>query len=202
MRKYTLVNIATKKSYELTAQNKDDARKKANSGILPEGKYRGYDSKGYNLMTIEVGAKAKAKYEGKRPLLPKEQYDQLYYYTPGWILEELPKSKYPPQHYSSPRRYDTIDEVRKAALSKSKKIMQEINFRASNGWRTDGMNMSLCIFKGNKYLGFVTWGGIPGFPWKGTFSPAENPKDEVPLNADGTIYRGKGVVRVSTRRKM
>lgn len=178
----------------IQAENKDDLMKKLHKAY-GDGIYKSYTKAGRMVHYMNINEKTMKRLETKRPYLPKDQYDQLFYYVEENGIRAMRESGRPPQDFASRKRYDTLDEVRKGALNKSKSIWKTYLEYVSHGWDTRGINTSVSIFKGNKYLGFVTCNELPELPGKGTFSPASNPKDEIPINADGSVYRGVGTVR-------
>ena len=178
---YSYKNGLKDKKYTFEAQNKDDLRKKA-LGKIPDGAYSMYSPTGTLLGSVKISQKDIQKAEAKRPFLPKDEYNDLYYV----IEEDLRRRKItdPAKHpldqiLTSPKRYDTLEQAIKGALNKSKKIWDE------NQWLSKPQNISVCVYKGRKYLGFVTYDITRTFG--GTWSPADHPKDEVPLKKDGTI---------------
>ena len=79
------------------------------------------------------------------------------------------------------KRYDTLQEVRKAALAKSNRLFSQWDF----GIRTP---ISVYVFKGDKYLGCVETSKMLKFrAFDGMWMSKENPKDPSPLMKDGTI---------------
>lgn len=122
----------------------------------------------------------------KRPYLPKEQYDQLYFFVDGKFLPRILKGEVDPFQACSNRRYDTIDEARKASLAKSKKNWAEIKVSAYPFHSLD-----VAIFKGRKYVGSVEYNILRdkklSIEYDGLWYPAEHPKDPSPILSDGTI---------------
>lgn len=126
-------------------------------------------------------------------MIPKEQYDQLYFYMNKRCFNAVQKGD-DPIRLSSPRRYDTIQKVRKAALAKSKKEWSEI-VTVSKRFPELVKNNSLTIyvFKGRAYMGFVEYntlkntdGGIHDF-YDGMWYSANNPKNPSMILMDGSI---------------
>lgn len=112
--------------------------------------------------------------------MSKEQYDQLYYYVDGSVYQRLVVNRGDdPLRHTSPRRYETVDEVRKAALAKSIKVNRESKY-VYTGKSTDQV-----VMKGRRFIGVVSidiGGRFDGLWW-----PAEHPKDPSPLRKDGSI---------------
>lgn len=126
-------------------------------------------------------------------MIPKEQYDQLYFYMDKRCFNAVQKGD-DPIRLSSPRRYDTIQKVRKAALAKSKKEWSEI-VTVSKRFPELVKNNSLTIyvFKGRTYMGFVEYnihkrtdGGIHDF-YDGMWYSANNPVNPSMILMDGSI---------------
>lgn len=126
-------------------------------------------------------------------MIPKEQYDQLYFYMDKRCFNAVQKGD-DPIRLSSPRRYDTIQKVRKAALAKSKKEWSEI-VTVSKRFPELVKNNSLTIyvFKGRTYIGFVEYntlkstdGGIHDF-YDGMWYSANNPVNPSMILMDGSI---------------
>lgn len=116
----------------------------------------------------------------KRPYMPKNEYDQLYYYIPANVYNnKVINGRESPLMFASPRRYDNLDAARKAALAKSKKIMSE---RRAIGFSMHSPD--ICVMKGTRFVGSVCveTGGIADGIWQ----PAGS-RDLSPLRNDGTI---------------
>lgn len=120
-------------------------------------------------------------------MIPKEQYDQLYFYMGSRSFKKVVNGD-DPLRYTSPRRYETIQDARKAALAKSKKdwtTMQHVNL--------GDLSLTQHVFKGRTYVGFVEYnihkrtdGGIHDF-YDGMWHPASNPKNPSMILMDGSI---------------
>ena len=120
-----------------------------------------------------------------RMRLSKEEYDQLYYYVNGkvaeyWVVERGVS----PLRYTSPRRYDTLDAVRRAALAKSRKLWKENEVLKEVGLPTHCP--ILWVYKGERFLGTVCHDILRCFD--GIWCGADCPKDDVALKKDGTLY--------------
>ena len=116
--------------------------------------------------------------------IPKEKYDQLYYYVPGrtaehWIVEKGES----PLNYTSPRRYDSLDAVRKAALARSRKVYRDDKERVKWGFPPEGFVM--WIFKGTEFVGTVQYDFLKCFA--GLWSERYMPKDYVAIDKDGCV---------------
>ena len=185
----------------IKAQNKEDLRKKA-SQMLPPGYYVAHSPNGLSLYGISTEPKAMARAEKKRPRLPLEEYNQLYLYVPGQYMARINKGELDPLSVRSPRRYDTIDDVRKAALAKSKKVWKDIVATMDAGYRYIGDSMDIHIFKGTVYIGCVEYNTLKDkmpMAYDGLWYPKEHPKDPSPLLADGRI--GSRPIKASQKRK-
>ena len=175
------------KEHTFQAQNKDDLRKKA-IGKVPDGVYTMYSPTGYPLGSVSISKKSIDKAEKKRGFIPKEQYDQLYYFTQDsiWdLMKDYKKSS--PLEVISPRRYDSLDEARKGAIARSYKDFCEI--QAIGSTLKGSRSIAQYVFKGSKYLGCVTYNVLKDKVAYALWSPAEHPKELFPLNKDGTIRK-------------
>ena len=161
----------------LQAQNKEDLRKKV-SEKLPPYKYFVETSTGsplYWLDTTDKGMKRAAK---KRPFIPKEQYDELYYFLEEHLFKQYLQGKRPQDMIYGGKRYDTLQEARKGALAKSNRLLESIY----------PVPITLYIFKGGQYLGHVeTAKMMRDANFDGTWAPKEYPKDWSPILKDGSI---------------
>ena len=177
----------TFKEYSFKAQNKDDLRKKA-IGKVPDGRYGMYSLTGYPLGTVIISKKSIERAEKKRGFVPKEQYDQLYYFTQDFIWELMKDyKKSSPLGVIRPRRYDSLDDARKSAIARSYKDFKEIS---ELGYTLNrGKSITQFVFKGDKYLGSVTYNVLKDKVAYAFWSTADHPKDLIPLNKDGTIKR-------------
>lgn len=125
-----------------------------------------------------------------RPYISKDAYDELYHFINADVRRGF-ASSYEQYRTKVPilsKRYDTLDQARKGALAKSKKKWEENQFFG----RKD--NISMEIYKGQKYLGFVTYNILkdknPMFKgYEGIWSPAGHEKDEQHLKKDGSLLR-------------
>lgn len=127
-----------------------------------------------------------------RPILPREVYRNLFYWIPIETMQ-----KWEMDYRADPgderrfgqRKYDTLDQARKGALNQSKKRWNEIH----NGYNFyNYSNISIAVYQGPKYLGFVTYNILKGKKdmfkdYEGTWSPAGHEKDEQLLKKDGTL---------------
>lgn len=159
--------------------------KKVAYGKVPDGRYCVFSKFGKNLTYVDISALTKKNAEKKRAFMPKDQYDQLYYYIEGDVAEYwVQKMGKSPLLYTSPRRYNTLNEVRKAALAKSYKIYKENETWKSMGF-TKGHSFAMWVYKGTKFLGIVHYDWMKHFD--GLWAPAEHIKDPQPLRKDGSI---------------
>lgn len=129
----------------------------------------------------------------RKGYIPKEEYDDLYYYMEDSQFNSYLRGR-DPLKMTSPRRYHTIQEVRRSALAKSKK-----NFAIMIGFSKDMPQMvklyslAVHVFKGRIYLGCVQYNSLKGAEggmhdfYDGLWFPAEHPKDPVFLLKDGSI---------------
>lgn len=89
-----------------------------------------------------------------RKRIPKEEYDKLYYYVNErvvryWILGKGES----PLRYTSPRRYDTLEDAVKAAMAKSKRLCRENRVLYDCG--LPAHCTTLWIYKGEENVGVV-----------------------------------------------
>lgn len=158
--------------------------KKAAYGKVPDGSYLVFSKNGKQLYTVNITATTFKNAQKKRAVMPKSEYDQLYYYMNGdtadhWVF----KMKESPLRYTSPRRYDTLNEVRKAALAKSRAVYKENVTLKSYGMK--GKSFAMYVFKGTKFLGVVHYDWMGHFD--GLWASAEHIKDPQPLRKDGSL---------------
>ena len=190
MRTYILENRKTGKRYgPFTVKDKDELRKSV-FGKIPDGYYNMIAKTGNKVGEVKIDEK-QAK---RRPQLSKAEYDELYYYVEPGAYESYYLKGKSPLSVTSTRRYDTIDEVRKAALAKSQKLYQTAKWRMEMFGRADPYYVA--VFKGTKFLGTVEYDLLKTNP--GLWMSAQHPKDPQPLKKDGTIG-GKNAVRVIRR---
>lgn len=158
--------------------------KKIAYGSIPDGYYEVFSKNGNWITAIQISAVTKRNAEKKRPQMPKAQYDQLYYYIEGDVAEyHVFKMGKSPLNYTSPRRYDTLNEARKGALAKSYKIFRENKVAREYGWKQH--SFSVYVYKGTKFIGVVTYDWMRHYD--GLWAPAEHIKDPQPLRKDGSI---------------
>lgn len=121
--------------------------------------------------------------------MTKAQYDELYYYVTGSALKLIENDGRDPLKLSSPRRYDTLDNVRKAALAKSKKEADLIKEGIAPRYRS----LTVGVYKGRKYLGFVEYATSRprGSAHVGFWHPVGRTKDPIPLYKDGSTSPSK-----------
>lgn len=124
----------------------------------------------------------------KKKYIPKEEYDQLYFYVNGKYVPRILKGELDPFHVRSNRRYNNIDDARKAALARSKKNWAEIrvtNFPMNS--------LDVAIFKGKDYVGTVEYNTLKGKDngihdyFDGLWIPKDHPKDPSPILDNGKI---------------
>lgn len=111
--------------------------------------------------------------------MSKEEYDKLYYYVSGEAMSSIRKGQSPLKH-AGPRRYDAINDCRKAALNRSR-----ANWRRNKEYMEMGFgtreHIDIHVFKGTRHIGVVEYGDIP------LWYPDEHPKDPTVLRKDGSI---------------
>ena len=124
----------------------------------------------------------------RKGYLPKEEYDELYYYMGDGGFSHYMQGDDPIRH-ASRRRYHTIQEVRKSALAKSKKNLAVLR---DDPWAV-GYGLGQYVFKGRRYVGCVkyndfkgTYGGVSD-QYDGLWYPVEHPMDALFLLSDGSI---------------
>lgn len=143
------------KEHIFKAQDKNDLKEKMIKK-LPYGRYTIKDGNGKALTGLTLNSYS-------RPQLPKEEYDNLYFYVTenGQALIEKGRK---PATVSSPRRYNSIEEVRKSALAKS-----YANYRLiKDGYTFSDKTVIFYIYKGTKLLGQVYCSPLAKAPYKGT----------------------------------
>lgn len=146
----------TGKEHIFKAQDKNDLKEKMIKK-LPYGRYTIKDSNGKSLTGITLNSYS-------RPQLPKEDYDNLYFYVTERGQELIEEGSRTPSSVSSPRRYNTIEEVRKSALAKS-----YANYRLiKDGYTFRDKTVIFYIYKGKKLLGQVYCSPLAKAPYKGT----------------------------------
>lgn len=142
------------KEHTIKAKDKNELKEKM-IGKLPYGRYTVKDENGKSLTGITLHAHS-------RPQLPKEEYDNLYFYIPEKAQSLIDSGKYSPPRLAH-GRYDTITEARKSALAKSYKGYK---INAITGW--DNEPVIFNIYKGTKLLGQVYCSPFAKAPYKGT----------------------------------
>lgn len=121
--------------------------------------------------------------------MSKEEYFKLYYYlTDREYRFTKERGDLPQEGALGRKRYDNINDARKGALAKSNRIYDENKKASMWGFRQE--NVSVMVWKGDRFLGNVTTTKM--FPLykkfcAGIWNTAENPKDDIPIKADGTI---------------
>ena len=122
--------------------------------------------------------------------MSKEEYDKLYFYTTQTAFDRISKGA-SPLDFTSPRRYGTIDECRKAAVAKAKKNLEEIAYfgRSMQG------GAPVHVFKGTRYMGCAEYDAYrpKGAAHIGMWYSAENPRDPSPIYKDGSIGSKKPI---------
>lgn len=159
--------------------------KKVAYGKIPDGHYKVFSKTGKDLIyTVRISAITKKNAEKKRPQMSKDQYDQLYYYIEGDVADyHVFKMGKSPLNFTSPRRYDTLNEARKGALAKSYKIFRENKVAREYGWKQH--SFAVYVYKGTRFVGVVTYDWMKHYD--GLWASAEHIKDPQPLNKDGSI---------------
>lgn len=122
--------------------------------------------------------------------MSKEEYDKLYFYTSQTGFDRISKGA-SPLDFTSPRRYGTIDECRKAAVAKAKKNLDEIRHV---GYSMQG-GAPVYVFKGTRYLGCAEYDEYrpKGAAHVGLWYSADSPRDPSPIYQDGSI-QSKGSI--------
>ena len=191
MVKYKLINYKTSEEYIVDAKDKRELRIKAFEQI-PEGTYKVINRDGSLKYSLNIDKKRYDNAKKARPFLPKDQYDQLYYYIVGRAQRAVDIDRKDPLQFASRKRYDTIQEVRKAAIAKSKALWKDI-LETHPPFRPMEPTSTVFVYKGRNYLGFVEYnilkgkdGGIHNY-FDATWHPKEHPKDPSLLLADGSI---------------
>ena len=172
----------------IEAQGGLDGIKKEAYNKVPNGHYTVYTKNGKRFGSVSISEESKRKAERKRPVLPKEQYNQLYFYVEIGMLTraKVPQGKNPLDYIPvSPRRYDSLTEARRAALSNSHKTYtnNKAMEKYYDNW-TANHPTEMCVFHGPKFLGTVEYAPIKGVD--GFWTPAGS-KDPRPMNKDGTL---------------
>lgn len=160
-----------------------EAVTKAGEKLLADVKEAGMTPIGSFIIRTPSGKEA-------RPILPREVYRNLFYWIPIETMQmwEMDYRADPgDERRFGRRKYDTLDQARKGALNQSKKRWDEIQY-----FPNSYSNISIAVYKGPKYLGFVTYNILKGKKerfngFEGTWSPAEHEKDEQLLKKDGTL---------------
>lgn len=162
MKTYYIKNTAGEQ-FKIQAQTVNDLKEKM-IAKCPNGKYSVKDESGKVLNSITLN-------HYSRPVLPKADYDNLYFYVTARGQERINDGECTPQEVSSPRRYNTINDVRKSALAKS-----FANYRHGAQLKEAGMeryitpdeSVLLYIYKGSNILGMVDCSPFAKPPYKGT----------------------------------
>lgn len=178
----------SKPFYTIVAQGGLNGIKKEAYNKVPDGYYTVYTKNGKHFGSVRISEKSKRSAERKRPVLSKEQYNQLYFYTDIGTVErsKVPLGKNPLDYvHTSPRRYDSLTDVRRAALSNSYKTytknkMMEPYF---TNWSVNNPT-EMCVFQGARFLGIVEYSPIRGT--NGFWTPAGSRTRKI-MNKDGTL---------------
>ena len=121
--------------------------------------------------------------------IPREEYNSKYWIVTGsndWIKKVFASED--PAKFALPRRYETINEVRKAALNKSKKNIERIRYAGERFLLT-----GVYVFKGSRFVGIVEYNLLKGNKdgihdrYDGLWLPADNPKEPSTMLADGSL---------------
>ncbi len=162
MKTYYIENMAGE-HFKIQALNVNNLKEKM-IAKFPSGKYFVKDESGKSLHSITLN-------HYSRPILPKEEYDNLYFYVTERGQEMINDGERTPQRVSSPRRYSTINDVRKSALAKS-----YANYKRAVELKKIGMerlinsdeSVMLYIYKGSNVMGMVYCSPLAKPPYKGT----------------------------------
>lgn len=191
MKTYIIESYKTGKTYTIKANNINELKEKMIEKCNKEV-YIVKDDTGKSYKPIHLN-------HYSRPMIPKEDYDNLYFYVTERGQKSINNGT-KPQNVSSPRRYNTIEDVRKSALTKSYanyKVYQElINGRFPQLANTVD-SVILYIYKGSKVLGTVYCAPLAKPPYKGTGVYVEYARKggmlivgkEYRLMKDGTISK-------------
>ena len=155
---------------------------------VPNGRYTVYTKNGKYFGSVTISEESKKRAERKRAPMSKEQYNQLYFYVEIEVLTraKVPQGKNPLDYISvSPRRYDSLTEVRKAALAYSYKTYTKNKTMEKyyKNW-TANHSTEMCVFHGPKFLGTVDYAPIKGVD--GLWTPADSREPRL-MNKDGTL---------------
>ena len=173
----------------LNSGRKDDEELRVQNMYLQDAwmKRQASKRKKYGTATKAVPV-ASAPVKAKKKYISKDEYDQLYFYVNGKYLPRILKGELDPFNVRSNRRYDNIDDARKAALARSKKNWAEIrvtNFPMNS--------LDVAIFKGKDYVGTVEYNTLKGKDngihdyFDGLWIPNDHPKDPSPILDNGKI---------------
>lgn len=176
-------------STKLNAGRKDDEELRVQNMYLKDAwmKRQASKRKKYGTAAKAVPV-ASAPVKAKKKYIPKDEYDQLYFYVNGKYLPRILKGELDPFNVRSNRRYNNIDDARKAALARSKKNWAEIsvtNFPMNS--------LDVAIFKGKDYVGTVEYNTLKGKDngihdyFDGLWIPKDHPKDPSPILDNGKI---------------
>lgn len=155
---------------------------------VPNDYYKVYTKNGKFFGATWIDERTKKNAEKKRPLMPKEQYNQLYFYIDIGTVErsKVPLGKNPLDYvHTSPRRHDSLTDVRRAALSNSYKVYTENKMMEPyfTNWSANHPT-EMCVFQGARFLGIVEYSPIRGT--NGFWTPAGSRTRKV-MNKDGTL---------------
>lgn len=175
-------------SYMIETEGGLNGIRKTAYNKVPNGSYKVFTKNGKDFGHVVISEESKRKAEQKRPVLPKDQYNQLFFYVGKDVLTraKVPQGKNPLDYITtSPRRYDSLTEARRSALAYSHKTYT--NNKAMEkyyiNW-TVNHPIEMCVFHGPKFLGTVEYTPMKGVD--GFWTPAGS-KDPRPMNKDGTL---------------
>lgn len=163
MKLYYVENVKTGKQYKIQAQTVNDLKEKM-IGKCPNGKYSVMDDAGRAFKNITIN-------QYSRPVVSKEDYDALYFYVTERGQEMINDGERTPPQVSSPRRYNTINDVRKSALAKSYanyKNAQQLKAVGMERYISPNDSVILYIYKGSNILGMLYCSPFAKPPYKGT----------------------------------
>ena len=152
-----------------------------------KGKYYVIGPTGKVIKYIPITSKSRA-------FMPKAEYDNLYYYVSPNGQNRVNEGKYTPLKMASSRRYNTINEVRKAALNKCYSDIRSIKQGAFE-WDHP---MEYYVYKGMNVLGKVNALPFAKPPYKDTGVWYTNKRssgttfvhgEKYRLNKDGSIEK-------------
>lgn len=172
------------------AQNKNELRKLLLSKKVKEGWYTAYTDSG-QMVRLNVTRKSEAIADKR---VSKEVYDTYYWCINDAVYCRAIEEGTSPSKFKWSKRFPTLDEIRRYALTMSYKEFKEYEMMSRFGYPVKMGSIVIHIFKEDRYLGAVEYEMLHSkdgrmFPMYGYWYPVNSPKDPVPLKKDGTVYR-------------